>query len=428
MQSLPLFFALVPLFLVTFSWWSSAILIFGAFACLVYLLLAQRTPHHPSGPSAERRNMRLMVLVLLAPVVSIMVSSLLRGSHVWANYDSPARFLLALAIFLYLVRQRVNMALYLQYTVPISLLFTLCHQIFFFQPHLWGPDRMSTYFADPLVFGYTSLTLGLMSLLSIHSLQKDPRLLVILKLAGAAAGFYLSTMSGSRTGWLAVPVVILIWMFRQKFLRGRLGFAWVFGVVACVMLGFFALPATVQQRWMLGLNEALDYPWVGMAPETSVGFRITFLRIAFDMFLNSPFAGHGDNGYDLLALPAHVYSYATPESLRMAFNAGFHNEMVSNTVRFGLGGLMAAAMLFFVPMALFFRQSTSANAVRKANAVMGLVLTICFFVSSLSTEVFDLKYMASFYAVMVSMLCASVIAEPKNNVNTVVFERGGTNG
>lgn len=394
---------------------------------MVYLLHAQRTTH-PPGPSAERRNMRLMVLVLLTPVVSIMASSLLRGSHVWANYDSPARFLVALAIFLYLVRQRVNMALYLQYTVPISLLLTLCHQIFFFQPRLWGADRMSTYFADPLVFGYTSLTLGLMSLLSIHSLHNDSRLMVLLKVAGAAAGIYLSIMSGSRTGWLAVPVVMQIWLFRQRFLRGRLGVALLFGMVACVMLGFFALPATIQQRWMSGLNEALDYPWIGMAPETSVGLRITFLRIAFDMFLSSPFAGHGDNGYDLLALPAHVYSYATPESLRMAFNAGFHNEMVSNTVRFGFGGLMAAAMLFFVPMVLFFRQSSSSNAVRRANAVMGLVLTICFFVSSLSTEVFDLKYMASFYAVMISMLCASVIAEPKNNVNTAVFERGGTNG
>lgn len=422
-QSLPLFLGLAPLFLVTLSWWSSAVLILGAFVCLVCLLRAQSKPH-VAGLTAASNHMRLMVVVLFAPVLSIMVSSLLRGSHVWANYDSPSRFWVAIAIFLYLVRQRANMALYLQYTVPIGLLLTLGHQIFFFQPQLWGPDRMATYFADPLVFGYTSLTLGVMSLVSLHSLKKDSWSLVMLKLAGAAAGVYLSVMSGSRTGWLAAPVVMLIWMFRQKFLRGKLGFAVVFGLVVLVLIGFSALPAMVQQRWMLGLHEALDYPWNGMAPETSVGFRITFLRIALDMFINSPFAGHGDNGYDLLALPVHVYSYASPESLRMAFNAGFHNEMVSNTVRFGLSGLLAAAMLFFVPMVLFFRQSTRGSVVQQANAMMGLVLTICFFVSSLSTEVFDLKYMASFYAVMVSMLCASVVALPGNNGKTAVIELG----
>jgi O-antigen ligase len=130
------------------------------------------------------------------------------------------------------------------------------------------------------------------------------------------------------------------------------------------------------------------------------------------MFSSSPIAGHGDNGYDLAALPAHVYSYASHESLRMAFNAGFHNEIVSNAVRFGLGGLLAAAMLLLVPIGIFVRQSHSNSAVQRANASLGLVLTVCFFVSSLSTEVFDLKYMASFYAVMVALLCASAIAEP----------------
>ena len=109
----------------------------------------------------------------------------------------------------------------------------------------------------------------------------------------------------------------------------------------------------------------------------------------------------------------------------MAFNAGFHNEMVSNAVRFGVGGLLAAAMLFFVPFALFVRQSRSESAVQRANALLGLVLTICFFISSLSTEVFDLKYMASFYAVMVAMLCGSATVEPGHPGSPAAFKSGG---
>ena len=317
------------------------------------------------------------------------------------------------------------MALYLQYVAPLALVLTLLHQIFFFQPKLWGADRMSTYFADPLVFGYTALTLGLMSLMSIHVLGKDSRFVLVLKLAGVAIGFYLSIMSGSRTGWLAVPVVMAFWVYRQKFSSGKVFRVLAFGLAVASMVGFYAMSVTVQQRLSLGFHEALNYSWVGLAPETSVGFRITFLRIAFDMFASSPFAGHGDNGYDLTALPQHIYTYASPESLRMAFNAGFHNEMVSNAVRFGVGGLLAAAMLFFVPFALFVRQSRSESAVQRANALLGLVLTICFFISSLSTEVFDLKYMASFYAVMVAMLCGSATVEPGNPGSPAAFKSGG---
>jgi O-antigen ligase len=72
------------------------------------------------------------------------------------------------------------------------------------------------------------------------------------------------------------------------------------------------------------------------------------------------------------------------------------------------------------------RQSGSGSSIQRANALLGLVLTICFFVSSLSTEVFDLKYMASFYALMVCMLCASAIVEPKNKGNPAAFESGGS--
>lgn len=422
-EALVFWLALTPLFLVTNRSWSSVVLILGAFACFAHLLRPQVGAVQAS--TSKRYDKPLVVLVLFAPVLSIALSSLLRGSHVLANYDSPSRFLVAVAVFLFAIRQRANMALYLQYVAPLALVLTLLHQIFFFQPKLWGADRMSTYFADPLVFGYTALTLGLMSLMSIHVLGKDPRFVLVLKLAGVAIGFYLSIMSGSRTGWLAVPVVMAVWVYQQKFSSGKVFRVLAFGLAVASMVGFYAMSVTVQQRLSLGFHEALNYSWVGLAPETSVGFRITFLRIAFDMFASSPFAGHGDNGYDLTALPQHIYTYASPESLRMAFNAGFHNEMVSNAVRFGIGGLLAAAMLFFVPFALFVRQSRSESAVQRANALLGLVLTICFFISSLSTEVFDLKYMASFYAVMVAMLCGSATVAPVNPGSPAAFESGG---
>ena len=42
---------------------------------------------------------------------------------------------------------------------------------------------------------------------------------------------------------------------------------------------------------------------------------------------------------------------------------------------------------------------------------MGIVLAVCVLVSSLSTEVFDLKYTASYFSLMLALLCASSLAE-----------------
>jgi O-antigen ligase len=269
---------------------------------------------------------------------------------------------------------------------------------------------MSTYFSDPLVFGYTSLTLGLVSLVSINAISKDSKPLVAFKLLGAAIGFYLSVKSGSRTGWLAVPMVVAFWLYQLDSVKTRRMHLWAPGLAVALVLGLLLFSTTVNQRVSLAFHEIASYSWTGMAPETSVGFRITFLRIAVDMFASQPLAGFGDTRGVLPVLPSHIASYASPESLRLAVVSGFHNEIVTNAIRSGLLGLLSAAMLFGVPLFVFGRQMRSAVTAQRNNAFIGLVFTLCVFISSLSTEVFDLKYTASFYAVMISLLCASAIS------------------
>jgi O-antigen ligase len=402
-------FAMTPLFLVTVRSWSSAILILGSLASFLFLVFCKLKPGSYGASIGYQK--RFFIFIFLMPVLGVAISSFIRGSNVWANYDSPSRFLIAIAIFLFAIHQNINAAKYLQYTAPLSLIITILQQHFIAQPKLWGSERMATYFADPLVFGYTSLTLGLMSLTSIHLLEKDDIKLVILKLIGFFVGVYLSVESGSRTGWLAIPLVMYIAVYNRKLLNGKALHFLILVLIGLLTIGAFSISETVRQRVIMAVNEFINYSWQGMAPETSVGFRMTFLRIATDMFAVSPWAGFGDNGYDLESLPHQIYSYATPESIRLAFNAGFHNEMVSNGVRYGIGGIVSAAMLFIGPMIIFAQQVVNDSIVKRSNALLGLVFTTCFFVSSFSTEVFDLKYMASFYALIVAILCASAITE-----------------
>lgn len=406
-----LFFGMTPLFLVTVRSWSSSILITSSFLSLVLLIRSQRVGQ--DDQDTYRILKQWIIVALAAPVGSIVLSSLLRGRHAWSDYDSPLRFMLAIAIFLFALRRRVNIVNILQFTAPSSLVFTLFHQFYFPQPHLWGEGRMATYFSDPLVFGYTSLTLGLISLVSINLLNKDSKPVVAFKLLGTFIGFYLSIMSGSRTGWLAVPLVIFIWLYMKKSIAGNWKHLLALALATALACGLFALSSPVFQRIALAFHEVNDYAWVGVAPETSVGLRITFLRIALDLFASNPVAGFGDTRYEMLSLPPHVYTYASTESIKVAMTAGFHNEMVTNAIRFGIFGLLASFMLFAAPMYVFLRQLDSTCEVQSANALVGMVFTVCVLISSLSTEVFDLKYTASFYALMIALLCASSIAVHK---------------
>lgn len=406
-----------PLFLVTVRSWINAILIICSLICISLLVTA--TAENKNGSYDERCWRRVICLTFIAPMIAIFLSSVLRQNYVWSDYDSPARFLLSIAILIFAIRKRLNIIHFLQYTAPASLIITFVHQTLFSQPKLWG-GRMSTYFADPLVFGYTSIALGLISLVSINIVKQDSKVVILFKLSGFIIGTYLSVMSESRTGWLAVPAVIVFWLYQTI---GKSHKPWYFStivVMIAVLVGIFNYSTIIHQRLLTAFSEINSYPWTGMAPETSIGLRITFLRIAFDMFVSSPIAGFGDTSHGVLTLPNHINTYASPESLRMAFISGFHNEIVTNAVRYGIGGLLTSLSLFLLPFLLYFSKLGSFDRIQRSSALVGMTFTICFFISSLSTEVFDLKYTASFYALMTALLCAASIADPKakNTSNT----------
>lgn len=397
------FLSLAPLCVVTLRGWSGAILIIGALVAFTVWLR-----RGDFSALADRRD-QVLITALCLPFFTVALSSTLRANLHMAEFDGPLRFVLAIAIFLFMTQARVNALAMLQYTLPLGLLTTIFLQFAVAQPHPWGADRMATYFADPLVFGYTSLAMGLMCLFSIHALKKDPHWLVALKLAGATVGIYLSIRSGSRTGWFVAPLVCVIWLYQQRLLGARVKVVAVSGLVALSAVFLVLLNDTVWLRITQAVHEVLAYNWQGFAPETSVGLRITFIRIAADLFQASPIFGYGDTALNTVALPPGVSSYASEEAIRMALHAGFHNEIVSSTVWYGVGGGIAAASVMLLPLSLFALHLRSFDRVKRANATTGMIFVLTIFVSSMTTEVFDLKYTVSFYATMVALLCGSVL-------------------
>lgn len=407
---------IAPLFLVTIRSWSNAILIIGFIISSILLIGSKKTVQLSHQPDFGLRVLLLMAFAL--PMCSIALSSGLRGVHTWSEYDSASRFFVALVVFMFAISRTINIAQIIQYTVPASLIIDLLHQYYFHQPRLWGPERMSTYFSDPLTFGYTSLTLGLISLASIHLLAKDAKSIVALKLTGACVGFYLSIMSGSRTGWLAIPCIILFWFqVHARESNNKRKYLASFGFLVMLLVGIYFYSSTVHQRIDLALQEVVDYSWTGLAPETSIGLRITFLRIGWDIFWNHPVTGYGELHAAGMLFPEQVYRYATPETIGFMMSSGFHNEIVNQAVHYGIFGFISSVLLFAGPMFIFMRKIHSNCTIQRGNALIGVIFTTCFLLSSFSTEVFDLKYTASFYALMVALLCASCLSKHSSGTN-----------
>lgn len=402
--------ACAPLFVLTVPKWSSAVLFTGALLS-VLLLWSGTLPEARLAPAA-RGWARAVVAALCAPILAVALSALLRGDPYPAPFDAPSRFLLGIPLFIFVLRARVDVHRLLRWLLPAALLAALLSLELLGREDRFPEGRDTTTVVDPLVFGYLSLTFGLMCLASITPRQWREREWASLawRVLGVALGFYLSLRSGSRTGWIAVPVVVGVWLYLH-WGRGHpaRSLAVLLVAAAAPVLAYFALPtveARVDEAWL----QFTSYNWTGVAPYSSVGLRITFLRIAADSFALHPFAGMGDTS----RLPVHLlptFPYASPEAREAAFHAAFHNQVVSNAVRYGIGGLLATAALLLVPLALCARQLRHRNLVNRQNAALGFAFSACIVLSSLTTEVVDLKFLASFYTAMVALLCGAALAE-----------------
>jgi hypothetical protein len=76
-------------------------------------------------------------------------------------------------------------------------------------------------------------------------------------------------------------------------------------------------------------------------------------------------------------------------------------------IRYGIGGFLATVSIFLIPF-LFFAHYLSNEQV-KFYALAGIGYTLIQSVSSLSYHVLDFKFMASFYALMISLLIGIMV-------------------
>lgn len=400
------------LFLVTLQGWSSFILITSSFICIYYILSKKSIV---ANNSDSRVNEIILKIVLSAPLMAIIISSMIRNHFRLQDLDGPIRFMLAIPILLYIISKNINTARYFFVIIPLSLVFTIFHQYVFTQPMLWGTDRMSTYFSDPLVFGYIALTLAFMCLTIIIVNSNLNTWIKILNIIGFTIGIYLSLKSGSRTGWLALPFV-LIFLFMQIRSKSKnlIFFGLILFAILSIIYSYLVSPA-INLRINSVLTEINSYSLSGFAAENSIGFRFTFLRIAYDLFFLHPFAGFGDIKAIPIVMPPGIHTYATDKAIYLATQSGFHNEIITNSIRSGIFGFLSSLAIFFYPITLFYKSSKSDDVDTRTNASLGFVFVISIFFSSLSTEVFDLKYTVSFYAITIALLLGSILKTHKLN-------------
>jgi len=412
-----------PICLLTVKHWTNLLVLIVFAGSLFFLFRKRKADLYNSDEVKQCRW--IILLTLVGPFLAVGMGQLLREELYTPNFDAPLRIALCAPIFLamsfgWLYREGKDPItfLWMKYTFPGMLLWT-----FIDRPSwstAWGANRITTYFVDPLTFG--SLTL-LFSLLSIATLtffwQKLSVTHRIFVLIAVVSGLYLSVMSGSRTGWLVLPFFLFIWT--RYFALQHYGKAKAI-LGALMLLGgvllFIPLQPVLVEKIYRTLSEIINYHWNSLNPDNSVGMRISFYRMAVFYFFENPLKGWGDLGWMQLMNSPRISQYATEFAKDFPKN-GFHNEVLTSSVRSGIWGLFASISLLIIPIILAIKiRNVHKSYNTNLTTLFLLFFMIHMFVAGMTTEVTNLVFLSSFFGLSLSVFSGDILKSLSRKVTT----------
>jgi O-antigen ligase len=266
---------------------------------------------------------------------------------------------------------------------------------------LWQRGPLGVSRADGLdpmhaiLYGNLSLLAGVCCLAGLAWAWSQPRRRpwVAWLLAGALGGLLASLLSGSRGGWVALPVAAWL-LYRLWWRRWPVRRQWGLGLVAAGLLALVvALPQSgVQGRVAVAVAEVQAY--LAGDARGSVGTRLEIYRGSAALIAERPLLGHGHQGYRD-GMRQQVEEGRLIASVARHWHA--HNDPLDAWVRRGLPGLLIVLGLYLVPLWAVMRALPGAHGGARSLALAGLMLPVMFFDFGLSYAFFAYSQVLAAY-------------------------------
>ncbi|WP_376692315.1 O-antigen ligase family protein [Wenzhouxiangella sp. EGI_FJ10409] len=255
---------------------------------------------------------------------------------------------------------------------------------------------------NPIYFGAIALAFALMLIprLADDRVSATGRVLVA---AAIVLAFVANALSGSRGAWLAIPVLLGIYLFTAgagQPLRWRLGVPFVVAALSLVVLLSPVLP--MSDRLDETLAE-LSLIAGGGNGDGGFGLRVQLWEIAGGLIGAEPLTGTGPGSFRL-ALVESVQAGAHDEILLRYEHP--HNQYLSALIDGGAGLLAALLALFAAPILLVSPLSRRYSRQCRYLAWCTLAAAVVLAVMALSESIFERNTGIVWFAMLTSIAAA----------------------
>jgi O-antigen ligase len=328
---------------------------------------------------------KILIVTLLSYFLIYSISVVLDDFHT-REFDRPSRFLLASLALIILLKANIK-GEYILYGVIVGSASTGLLALYqYFMLDMARPSG----FQIVIAYGNDSFLLGLLALAAVgfFSVHKKYTLLAMCVIA-CILGMTAFIFSGTRGGWLATPLVLLVlWSYRKR-LKASLQLL-VLTLIFTLTLVMLLNPNIQTLERLKAANSNFDRYFSGDLINTSTGLRLEMWKSALYSFKEKPIFGTG--GYGNKAYKQQQIEQGLVIKEIFVFNHA-HNELLTALSFRGLVGFLSVLSIYFVPLWLFSKvllsKQISANSNQKMIALGGCLIPLSYFIYGLTQTMFD---------------------------------------
>lgn len=348
----------------------------------------------------KNKDILLVLIAFFAYPFAITVSQIFRWKFELIDYQQQGRILLLLPLLFYIYNRKIDLSKFAIFIFPIACFAGAASSLYIFNgASQWGP-RNTVAHIDPLNFGYLMLFLAFSSLWTGLKWAKN-NWHKVLCFGAFGCGIYMSIKSGSRTGWAGIPIVVFWFLWKSNKLKLNAILATIITLaMASAFIYYFS--DIVHNRIDVTIKDFKNYIWIGnpAANDSSVGVRLSMIRMAWHSFCEAPWSGYGvGNIFNVINVDT-IKLYASNTVIQFSSSGFMHNEFFTQLVKHGVLGGLAFLFMLYVIFNIFKKLRKS--DIQSSFSDVFFIYILFAIVASFSTEILVVKPMILFFGFMLA--------------------------
>jgi O-antigen ligase len=379
------------------------------FVLLALALILAFTKRYRLDPRLLVRAFPLYAIGMLSFVVLLPAQQAIDGYYLPREFDGMSRFALSLPIFLLLAHVPIRYLKSLGWGCAIGAigagLWALDTSLHVSTTAAAAAARIGNDYTNPIPYGNTALLLGFLAVMSIRWDTAYRGLAIAVKVLGLVAGAYASYLSGTRGGWLAIPLFLVLCSLNFGWIRHRRHWL-AAAAVAVVAMGALLATPNGRERMMATRSDFARLSHGAAAADSSIGARLQLWKASIELFEEHPLLGVGKG-----KLKSSLQQLANAGEISpLVVNQRAHSEFFSTIAELGAAGVVCLGLLYAGPLAYFLRYRKSPNRDVSTAAYCGIAVSGSVIIFGLSIDVFTVVMSTSLIALFWAVLLA-VIAQ-----------------